>query len=67
MASKLGSNKAHEAFLREPLSNPACGQVDGAEELADPAGDAPDIEWQREWEAHLVATAFHPQRLPVER
>src|SRR5438132_492038 len=46
------SEKATEKFVGEPRQ--WTGDADGIEALPDPAGDALDEVWQREWEENLV-------------
>jgi DNA-directed RNA polymerase specialized sigma24 family protein len=52
-----------QPLIREPLS----GDDDAAtwEAIPDPAGDAMDLEWQREWEQHVLSTAFTRVRSKV--
>ena len=51
-------------FIRESLAG-AMHNEDSLEELPDPAADALDTVWQREWEAHLVNTAMRRVRSKV--
>ncbi len=53
---------------QQPLTrNPMPGDDEGAawEAIPDPAGDALDEQWQREWEENLVATALRHVRAKV--
>jgi RNA polymerase sigma-70 factor (ECF subfamily) len=53
------------AFIREPLPG-AADEGDAAwEQLPDPAADALDEVWQREWEQNLLSAAFRRLRSKV--
>jgi RNA polymerase sigma-70 factor (ECF subfamily) len=53
------------AFIREPLPG-AADEGDAAwEQLPDPAADALDEIWQREWEENLLSAAFRRLRSKV--
>ena len=54
--------RANNQFIREPLANSRADGVDDIAEIADPAGDALDEVWQREWEENLLATAMRSVR-----
>jgi RNA polymerase sigma-70 factor (ECF subfamily) len=61
----LRQQKADEKFLDEPQPG---DEEDGAgelEEIPDPAGDALDEVWQREWEENLLARATRGVRARV--
>ena len=51
------------AFVREPL--PSTDENDLVEQIADPAADALDEVWQREWEENLVSAALRHVRAKV--
>lgn len=57
--------KTGDKFNREPL--PGAGDEDAStlEQLPDPAADALDEVWQREWEEHLFSTAYRRVRAKV--
>ena len=58
------SEKTGERFLCEPL--PGDDESGNAlEQLPDPAGDALDEVWQREWEENLLGAAFRRLRSKV--
>jgi RNA polymerase sigma-70 factor (ECF subfamily) len=57
--------KAGEKFIREPFAPEASDGVEALEALPDPAADALDHVWQREWEENLVGTAFRRLRTKV--
>ena len=50
-----------QPLLREPWP----GEDDSAPQAFDPAAEALDEEWQREWEENLLATAFRRVRAKV--
>lgn len=52
------SEKSDERLYREPLPGSGPGEEDPLEAIPDPAGDALDREWQREWEENLLAVAM---------
>ncbi len=56
------SENRQQPLIREPL--PADDDASW-EAIPDPAGDAFDQEWQREWEDHLMATAQRRVRAKV--
>jgi RNA polymerase sigma-70 factor (ECF subfamily) len=53
------------AFIREPLPSASADETDLVEQIADPAGDALDEVWQREWEENLVNAALRHVRAKV--
>lgn len=53
------------AFVREPLPSASADETDLVEQIADPAGDALDEVWQREWEENLVSAALRHVRAKV--
>lgn len=57
------SKQAEAALIREPL--PGDGGESMLEQLPDPAGDALDEVWQREWEENLLNAAFRRVRSKV--
>src|SRR5438093_8903523 len=59
------TEKAAEQFIREPLPSAGSDRADPVEELPDPAADALDEVWQREWEENLVNTATRRVRSKV--
>jgi len=58
------AQKTNEKFIREPFCSGAIEDAD-PETWADPAADALDEVWQREWEENLVNTAFRRLRSKV--
>ena len=60
----LRTEKAREKLRRDPLPGDAEGEGELEMQL-DPAGDALDRVWQREWDANLLATAFQRLRSKV--
>jgi RNA polymerase sigma factor (sigma-70 family) len=59
------SERTGEVFMREALPG-ADEDHDGAlEQIPDPAADALDEEWQREWEENLLKAAFRRLRSKV--
>lgn len=52
-----------QPLLVEPL--PGDDDLAAWEAIPDPAGDALDLEWQREWEEHILKTAFDRVRARV--
>ncbi|SPE61020.1 RNA polymerase, sigma-24 subunit, ECF subfamily [Verrucomicrobia bacterium] len=59
------TQKAGQDFIRDPLLEEGNDAAQAVEELPDPAGDALDELWQREWEENLVSTAFRRLRAKV--
>jgi RNA polymerase sigma-70 factor (ECF subfamily) len=59
------TEKASERLIREPLPGTDSDEADGVEELPDPAADALDDVWQREWEENLLNAAFQRVRTKV--
>ena len=57
--------KADEKLIREPLPALNDELTDPIEEIPDPAGDALDEVWQREWEENLLHTALRRVRSKV--
>ena len=56
---------ARNKFIREPLSHGDSDAVDAVESWPDPAGEALDEVWQREWEENLINSAFRRLRSTV--
>lgn len=52
-------------LIREPLPSVSTDETDLVEEIADPAADALDEVWQREWEENLVNAALRQVRAKV--
>jgi RNA polymerase sigma-70 factor (ECF subfamily) len=67
--SRIGAfrrrEKANAKFIREPLPGIAADESDMAEDIPDPAADALDELWQREWEENLLQTALRRVRSKV--
>lgn len=59
------SEKAGDALIREPVPVEAEAGESALDQLPDPAGDALDEVWQREWEENLLNTAFRRLRSKV--
>ena len=59
------TENAGERFIREPLPGTGSDETDALEELPDPAADALDEVWQREWEENLLNAAFQRVRTRV--
>ena len=59
------TEKADEKFIREPLALADGQDVSAVEQLPDPAGDALDELWQREWEDNLLSAATRRVRSKV--
>ena len=59
------TEKADEKFIREPLADADGQDISAVEQLPDPAGDALDELWQREWEDNLLKTALRRVRAKV--
>jgi len=52
-------------FVREPLPSASADETDLVGQIADPAGDALDEVWQREWEENLAKAALRRVRSKV--
>ena len=52
-------------FVRESLPSVSADETDLVEQIPDPAGDALDEVWQREWEENLVSAALRQVRAKV--
>ncbi|PWU18195.1 MAG: RNA polymerase subunit sigma [Verrucomicrobia bacterium] len=61
----LRSERHDHARMREPLASEAGETGSILEELPDPAADALDEVWQREWEENLLNAAFRKLRPKV--
>ena len=59
------SKKADEKFIREPFSGAEDLEESPVELLPDPAADALDQVWQREWEENLLDAAMRRVRAKV--
>jgi RNA polymerase sigma factor (sigma-70 family) len=59
------TEKADEKFIREPFPGAESDDVSAAEQLPDPAADALDEVWQREWEENLLSAATRRVRSKV--
>jgi len=60
------TEKVDAALYRDPLPLSRDGEeLDFLEAVADPAADALDLEWQREWENNLLSAAFRRLRARV--
>jgi RNA polymerase sigma factor (sigma-70 family) len=59
------SKKADEKFIREPFSGAEDLEESHVELLPDPAADALDQVWQREWEENLLDAAMRRVRAKV--
>lgn len=57
--------KAGERFNREPLPGEEGEDTSAVEQIPDPAADALDEVWQREWEQNLLSAAFRRVRSKV--
>jgi len=57
--------RSGEPLLREPLPGPEGDLEDPLEAIPDPAADALDEVWQREWQANLLDTAQRRVRAKV--
>jgi len=57
--------KIGEKFNREPLPGEEGDEVSAMEQIPDPAADALDEVWQREWEENLLQAAFRRVRPKV--
>jgi RNA polymerase sigma-70 factor (ECF subfamily) len=59
------TEKAGEKFIREPFPDAGSDRAEAVEAWPDPAADALDELWQREWEENLASTAFRRLRSKV--
>src|SRR2546427_3589870 len=59
------TEKADEKFIREPLPGAESEDESAVEQLPDPAADALDGVWQREWEQNLLDAAMRRVRAKV--
>lgn len=59
------AEKAGQTLIREPLPDEEDQAADAVEGVPDPAADALDEVWQREWEENLISTAFRRLRTKV--
>ena len=59
------TEKAGDALIQEPLPGDGSGAESPLEQFPDPAADALDEVWQREWEENLLSAAFHRLRSKV--
>jgi RNA polymerase sigma factor (sigma-70 family) len=59
------SEKASGAFIREPFPGEEDDAASALEQVPDPAADALDQLWQREWEENLLSAAFRRLRSKV--
>ena len=59
------SAKAGDALIREPFPGDGGEGESALEQLPDPAADALDEVWQREWEENLLSAAFRRLRSKV--
>jgi RNA polymerase sigma factor (sigma-70 family) len=59
------SERAGRALIREPFADDATEGECALEQLPDPAADAADEVWQREWEENLFSAAFRRLRSKV--
>jgi len=59
------TEKAGDALIREPLPGDVSEAESPLEQFPDPAADALDEVWQREWEENLLSTAFRRLRSKV--
>ncbi len=59
------TEKANERFIDTGIQQSGFGDGDAIEALPDPAGDALDEVWQKEWEENLVNAAFRRLRSKV--
>jgi RNA polymerase sigma-70 factor (ECF subfamily) len=57
--------KTGDKFSREPLPGDEGDDVSAMEQIPDPAADALDEVWQREWEENLLTAAFRRVRSKV--
>ena len=56
------SEKAGDALVHQPFPGQGREESDALEQLPDPAADALDDVWQREWEENLLGAAFRRVR-----
>lgn len=59
------SEKTGEVFVREPFPGDGSDEESALDQLPDPAADALDEVWQREWEENLLGAAFRRIRSKV--
>lgn len=59
------TEKAGDALIREPLPGDVSEGESPLEQFPDPAADALDEVWQREWEENLLSAAFRRLRSKV--
>jgi len=59
------TEKAGDALIREPFPGGASEAESPLEQFPDPAADALDEVWQREWEDNLLSAAFRRLRSKV--
>jgi len=59
------TEKADDALIREPLPSDVSEAESPLEQFPDPAADALDEVWQREWEENLLHAAFRRLRCKV--
>jgi RNA polymerase sigma factor (sigma-70 family) len=59
------TEKAGDALIRDPHPGDASEAESPLEQFPDPAADALDEVWQREWEENLLSAAFHRLRSKV--
>ena len=59
------TEKAGDALIREPLPGDVSEAESPLEQFPDPAADALDEVWQREWEENLLSAAFRRLRSKV--
>lgn len=59
------SEKAGQELVQGSSAREVAPESEGPEDWPDPAGDALDELWQREWEQNLVSTAFRRLRAKV--
>jgi RNA polymerase sigma-70 factor (ECF subfamily) len=59
------TEKAEEKFIREPLPGAEGEDASALEQLPDPAADALDEVWQREWQTNLMDAALRRVRAKV--
>ena len=57
--------KAGEKFNREPLPGDESEDLSAMDQMPDPAADALDEVWQREWEQNLMSAAYRRVRSKV--
>jgi RNA polymerase sigma-70 factor (ECF subfamily) len=61
----LRQERTRTSLVREPLPDLGSDATDSSAEIPDPAGDALDELWQREWEENLLSTAMRRLRSKV--